>query len=142
MSNIISFFKSLTYVFLGIFSILISSCSVYKQQFDCPPPEGISCASVTEIESMIVETEKGPDLLVIPESNEDHHSFWCIQKTHTVSSRSSKTSRCHRRVWLCSQIKEGDWIKGHYLQGSDIQRPAFRNSVWDSEEFFSSADQH
>ena len=43
---------------------LLSSCSSYKKSFDCPPPQGIGCYSVSEIESMVVEKEKGEDLFI------------------------------------------------------------------------------
>lgn len=99
-------------------SCLLCSCSIYKQQFDCPPPAGIPCASVTEIESMIVETEKGADLILKPEVEANNHCFWCgTQKTGC--SFPSKKSKCNRKIWICSQKKEGCLIKGHYFQNSD-----------------------
>lgn len=53
-------------IFLMLFT---QSCQVYRSNFDCAPGEGIPCRSVTEIESMIVESCEGPDILVEKESD-------------------------------------------------------------------------
>ena len=50
------------YASLFILSMLMSSCAVYNKHFDCSAPSGIPCRSVTEVESLIVENEEGPDL--------------------------------------------------------------------------------
>jgi len=118
---------------LVVLSLWLSSCSVYKQQFDCPPPSGIPCASVTEIESMIVETDKGPDLIVKPEMEEDH-CFWC-GSLKAGSASPSKTSLCNRKVWICSQKKDGCSLKGYYAQKSDVAS-SYSNIILEPEEIF------
>ena len=45
----------------GLLLVLLTSCSMYKSHFDCPPGKGVGCKSVSEIEGMIVESETGPD---------------------------------------------------------------------------------
>jgi conjugal transfer pilus assembly protein TraV len=121
------------YFYLGALSLWLSSCSVYNQQFDCPPPSGIPCTSVTEIESMIVETDKGPDLIIKPEVEEDH-CFWCGSPKSGLASL-SKTSPCNRKVWICSQRKEGCSLKGYYAQKSDVDG-FYSNVVLEPEEIF------
>lgn len=112
------FLNFLSYSLLGFLILVMPSCSIYKQQFDCPPPAGIPCASVTEIESMIVETDKGADLIVKPEVEENNHCFWCgAQKPGFAFP--SKTSKCNPKVWICSQKKDGCVKNGYYFQKSD-----------------------
>ncbi len=119
---------------LSAIFMLLSSCSIYKQQFDCPPPAGIPCASVTEIESIIVETEKGSDLIIKPEVEETNHCFWCgAQKA--VYAFPSKNSKCNRKVWICSQKNEDYLIKGHYFQQSDASSSC-SDVVIEPEDFF------
>lgn len=43
--------------------LLANSCQMYRSNFDCPPCEGIPCTSVTNIESMVIETNKGADVV-------------------------------------------------------------------------------
>jgi len=47
-----------------IFLLTLTSCAMYQQDFDCPPPCGVPCTSVTDLESMVVEMEQGPDLFM------------------------------------------------------------------------------
>ena len=47
-----------------LFTIFLSSCGIYNSHFDCPPGEGVGCASVGEVMDMIVEKEEGEDLFV------------------------------------------------------------------------------
>ena len=49
---------------IAIMSIFLSACSIYKQEFDCEPPKGVPCTSETDLEAMIIETNKGPDLFL------------------------------------------------------------------------------
>ena len=121
------------YSFLGVLSLSLSSCSIYKQHFDCPPPVGIPCASVTEIESLIVETEKGSDLILKPEVEEKNHCFWCgAQKAD--SSFPSNNSRCNQKIWICSQKNDDCLERGYYFQKSDsINSPI----ILEAEEVFS-----
>lgn len=127
------FLNLLSYSLLGSSILILSSCSIYKQQFDCPPPAGIPCASVTEIESMIVETDKGADLIVKPEIEENNHCFWCgAQKPG--SAFPSKTSKRNPKIWICSQKMDGCVKKnGHYFQKSDTPQ----DIVLEPEDVFS-----
>lgn len=77
-------------------SFFLSSCAMYKRQFDCPIPCGMPCTSVTEIESMIVETVDGPDVLVITE-----------EKSCSCSHPKDKYCGCQhgngRIIWICNR---------------------------------------
>jgi hypothetical protein len=118
---------------LGVLSFLLSSCSIYNQHFDCPPPAGIPCASVTEIEGMIVETDQGADLIVKPEVEEDNHCFWCgAQKPG--SAFPSTTSKSNHKVWVCSQKKDGCLMKGYYFQKSDTN--LYSDCILEAEDLF------
>jgi hypothetical protein len=52
---------------LLILSLALSSCQSYRTHFDCPPGKGVPCASLSEIERMVVETEGGPDIFMYRE---------------------------------------------------------------------------
>lgn len=43
---------------------IAGSCSVYENDFDCPPDIGVPCTSSSDIESMIIETDHGPDIFL------------------------------------------------------------------------------
>lgn len=95
--------------------ICLSSCSIYQHDFDCPPPNGIPCTSVTEIEAMIVETSKGPDLLPGPATDEKGCCFFCGQKKlKGCTSYSQKNNTT--KIWICSQIQDGVSVKGYYVK--------------------------
>jgi hypothetical protein len=78
-------------------SILLTSCSLYKQEFDCPPGEGIPCVPVTTIEKMMVETEAGPDLCLgcVPELPARKMKPGC---THSANQEQLETFQ--RRIWF------------------------------------------
>jgi len=44
--------------------LMLTSCAIYRQKFDCPPDQGVPCTSVSDLEQMIVETEIGPDVFL------------------------------------------------------------------------------
>lgn len=98
-----------SHILLGFLSLLsFTSCAIYQQEFDCPPPCGVPCTSETDLESMIVETTKGPDLFV-PRDQECHCS---CRKCKEVPA-----AIClNRKVWICQQLTEdGCAIQGHYI---------------------------
>jgi hypothetical protein len=137
MSNFIKSSIHARYFLLLGCSFLLSSCSIYKAQFDCPPPAGIPCASVTDIESMIVETEKGPDLIVTPETKGDNHCFWCGHKK-AGSNAIAKMPVSARKVWICgeqNECNEGSSNKGYYLKQSKPGAPA-GECVLEAEDVF------
>jgi conjugal transfer pilus assembly protein TraV len=104
------------------FGLLLSSCAMYQQEFDCPIPPGVSCTSVTDLESMIIETDRGADVLLMP-----NH---CCEKKSKCHESKSKSCACKKKavatnhtheepkVWVCQQlIGETCQRQGHYLQG-------------------------
>lgn len=84
-----------------------ASCNVYRSDFDCPPGCGVPCASVTEIESMIVETQEGPD--IFPMGCSPPAPSWAEQVV-----ASSKGQPC--KVWIADSEDEcGYRVSGHYI---------------------------
>lgn len=90
------------------FLLLSSSCQVYKSSFEYVPEEGIPCKSVTEIESMIVESESGPNFILDTEQD----SQTVIRKSNSGSSKSKKS----KRIWIEESRKSsGLKVDGHYI---------------------------
>jgi len=97
---------------IPIISFLISSCSIYKQEFDCEPPIGVPCTSETDLEAMIVETNKGPDLFLPVEKEE--YKLPCTKRTKIPTERIAAS--LSRKVWFCNQSsEEGYHVQGHYI---------------------------
>lgn len=89
-------------------AVLASSCcQTYRSCFDWCPRCGVPCRSVTEIESMIVETNNGPDIFL--GNPRTTPARWVEMVSHCT-----KTS--NRKVWISeSQDNEGIRISGHYV---------------------------
>lgn len=87
-----------------LFSLLalLSSCSLYQKQFDCPPKQGVTCTSVTTLEKMIVEAPSGEDVFLgcVPKLVEMHNNKACKCTENRISD-----APFQRRVWIAS--KEG-----------------------------------
>jgi conjugal transfer pilus assembly protein TraV len=97
------------------FGLLLSSCAMYQQEFDCPIPPGVSCTSVTDLESMIIETDRGADVLLTPNNCCESKSKSCSCKKKGVVTNSKSEEP---KVWVCQQlIGENCQRQGHYLQG-------------------------
>ena len=89
-----------------ILLLLLSSCQVYRAQFDCQPGYGVPCTPVTDIEKMIVETpDNSPDIFLsyLPSKNPA-----CVKigTPHALD----------RKVWIAARIDpSGRMIAGHYI---------------------------
>ncbi len=93
-----------TSILLVVISILFSSCQMYRTQFDCPPGRGIPCTSVTDIESMVIETQKGPDVLAASQDGAWKNLIPPMPPGEV------------RKVWIADTDTEcGCHIEGHYL---------------------------
>lgn len=114
-------------IFSCLICSLLASCSIYKQQFDCPPPKGIPCTSVTEIESMIVETEQGADLLVVPAVKHEKNCFWYGKKGVEASSFQK------HQIWICPQDQSS---KGYYQTDDESQSNKLRVNAGSLPAFF------
>ena len=80
--------------------LLLPSCSVYKSNFDSSSESGVANASVTDLEQMIVETSKGPDLFLSNPSED------CL----------AAQSNVRKRVWISSyKSQKGCIVPGHYV---------------------------
>ena len=94
--------------------VLLTSCTTYRRGFDCPPSRGVPCASVTEIESMIVETREGSDFLA-----SDERDFSRSQPRHLPVGVSECLGHNDQdvTVWIApSREAEGHLIGAHYAQ--------------------------
>lgn len=87
--------------FILALALTLNSCAIYQQEFDCPPPCGVPCTSVTDLESMVVETENGPDLF-LPEQE-------------SVVERISNAFK--HKVWMPSECSDG-----YYLYKTESQQ--------------------
>jgi hypothetical protein len=89
---------------LSLLSIifLTTSCQMYCTKFDCPPGEGVPCTSVTDIESMVIETNEGPDVLA---------GFQAWKKLIPIIPPCQT-----RKVWVAdTDTENGCHIDGHYI---------------------------
>jgi len=81
--------------------LLLSSCAIYRQKFDCPPDPGVPCTSVTDLEQMIIETDSGPDIFVSNSSQGCRGAQICRKN----------------KVWIAGyKTCDGCWIPGHYIE--------------------------
>jgi hypothetical protein len=88
----------------------LTSCAIYQQDFDSSPPLGISCTSETDLESMVVETKKGPDLFVPIEREIESKTRWAYCKSQ------DGCATLNRKVWICHHLTDdGCCIQGHYI---------------------------
>lgn len=103
--------KNTTPLLIPLLSFLMSSCAMYKQEFDCPPPQGIPCTSETDLEAMIIEIDSGADLF-LPLSEEG--KLFCSKRHITPAER--VCAALDRKVWVCRQFtKDGYSVQSHYI---------------------------
>jgi conjugal transfer pilus assembly protein TraV len=101
-----AFYSNILFGFLSLFSF--TSCAIYQQEFDCPPPCGVPCTSETDLESMIIETNKGPDIFVPGDKDCSCSCRKCKDATPSTS--------LNRRVWICHDLTEDEYgAQGHYI---------------------------
>jgi hypothetical protein len=118
-----------------LLSGMLGSCSIYKSDFDCPVGHGVGCKSISEIESMILESKKGPDLFLGMESVEESSNCGtCKSSTKSKKSKSVPNSlfvtednkwvvkdpQKIRRVWISPHsLDSGAHVEGHYVYFSE-----------------------
>ena len=86
---------------------ILTSCTEYRSHFDCSPGRGVPCTSVSKIESMIIETSKGPDIFT-----------GCQEKREAWKDKKANLKIC--RVWIEeAETEDGHVIGGHYLYFTD-----------------------
>ena len=87
--------------------VFLTSCCMYKRDFDCPPAKGIPCTPVTTLERMIVESPCGPDefLGCVPKLVD-------VQKDPTCrcTSNAGPTEPFQRRIWISSPDERPSYI--------------------------------
>jgi len=83
---------------------------MYKQDFECPIPKGVPCTSETDLEAMIVETNQGADLFIPVIKKE----CTCRSKKK-ISCSENNVLPLIRKVWICQQATDDDYIQGHYI---------------------------
>lgn len=99
-------------LFLLPLLLCLNACAMYKQEFDCPVPQGVPCTSETDLEAMIIETSQGPDIFLPPQTDES--GLPCHKSKECPAQRLAST--LGRKVWMCNQtLEEGGYIQGHYI---------------------------
>lgn len=81
----------------------LTSCSMYKRNFECCPiGEGIPCTSVTTLEKMVVESPCGPETFLgcVPKPAEVVNCPSC-----KCTDGAEFAEPFQRRIWICP--KEG-----------------------------------
>jgi hypothetical protein len=77
--------------------LLLTSCSMYRKEFDCCPAEGVPCTPVTTLEKMIVESPCGPDIFLRVEPKlvdiKEQPACACAKKQEPRSP-------LQRRIWI------------------------------------------
>jgi hypothetical protein len=103
------------YLFL-LMAITLTSCSIYKRDFDCPPVEGVPCTPVTTLEKMIVETPAGEEAFT-----------GCVPKLVEIENRPSCKNAANtqdapfqRRIWMSPKNGEAVYI---YFEGNSCEVP-------------------
>ena len=110
--NEIPFFK----FFFVLTCLIFTSCSVYKEDFDCPPSKGVPCTSVTDLEAMIIETEQGPDIFTGQEPQAStsfcKKEIFCNDPTH----KSPRKKAILNKIWIKPHTTDsGNFVQGHYV---------------------------
>ncbi len=94
--------------YLGLFLTLslLSSCGTYNSSFQCSPGKGLGCASVGEVLDLIVEKEKGADLLA-----KNKESALLLKQREQGSPSPQKTeNEPHSKPLILIQTEEGAFI--------------------------------
>lgn len=92
--------------------LLLTSCQVYRSDFDCAPSRGVPCTSVSEIEKMIIETpEGGPDLFLEQPIRE---AFPCCNELQMGKCKSNL-----KRIWVEECCERESSVEGHYIYFED-----------------------
>lgn len=94
---------------------LLSSCTGYKSSFDCPPGKGIGCKSVTQIESMIVENDRGSDFLGHVSQRDARSADRCLS-CEVEPTQNQPSSDSSKRVWIHGSVTEtGKLVGSHFV---------------------------
>ena len=94
-------------------SMTLSSCSIYRQTFDCEPGVGVGCKSVSEIESSVVERVDGEDLFILQDSS---GCKGCTKKSVPQVNKGIASSIRAERIWFVeSATPNGNLVDGHYI---------------------------
>ena len=91
--------------------LFLTSCQIYRNQFDCPPCKGVPCTSVTKLEKMIVETDEGADVFV-------GQKLLGSQKGNCVQTKTGKIELLGKKIWIADIDCEGQ-PKNNYIYLSE-----------------------
>ena len=94
---------------LYLFLIFLQSCQVYKSDFGSPPDKGISNKSLSEIDSMVIESDgTGPDVLV----ERDSHLDQLIKRP----SCHCEVRSGNQRIWVPPRTAaDGSVVGGYFI---------------------------
>ncbi len=105
--------------FIGVFILsFLTSCQVYKSDFDCPPCKGVPCTSVSDIQKMIVETpDGGPDIFldVLP----SEFASFCPGKNCQKPGRCSNSKPMRKRIWVNEDRSDKTTTQGYFIYFND-----------------------
>jgi len=90
-----------------IFLALLTSCSLYFDEFDTSVYEGVKNYSVTDLEKNIIEMPGDQQDILIEAPNTKDIASCC--------SKAQETNNCAKKVWICDKINcDGVLEVGHY----------------------------
>lgn len=105
-------YAHLRFLLLIAIALLFSSCGIYHSSFDCSPGKGTPCCSVSEIEGMIIETKRGPDIF-LPDLTDESGDLGLLG----LMGGRGVCTRSPRRVWIAPiRTTDGHIIHGHYVE--------------------------
>jgi len=86
---------------------MMTSCCMYKKEFDSEPGKGIPCTPVSTLEEMIIETPTGPDTFLgcVPKLVDIQRDPIC-----KCTATSQPTARFQRRIWIASKEEQPVYI--------------------------------
>lgn len=98
-------------LWISLLSLLLTSCSGYRGQWDCRPAKGVPCTSVTDIEAMIIESDVGPNIFLGSESDQkpdqtQKMSNDCVNSLHPkvyrvwIAPKSDATGKCNQGFYM------------------------------------------
>ena len=86
-----------------ISALILSSCSIYNENFDCPAGKGVGCKSVGEVLDMIVERESCEDLFI-----RDIGCALALREEEETEKKYSKISKKKRGPLKLIQTETGE----------------------------------
>lgn len=81
--------------------LFLTSCGIYKSDFDCRPGKGIGCAPVGEVLDLIVEQDEGEDVFIQDQGT-------ALQLRREQEDKLARISKSGKKYYLV-QDDAGHW---------------------------------